>query len=153
MSALLPILLLNSQIGRLVSEFVGLVTSKHMAFRNRRRRRQCTSPNFAKLLRFSSIYGASVPKWLEEMFEGLDDDPEIRRMVAVTQAADQCQALREQGVNEFHFYTLNRADLTYAICRILGLRPTAGGASQPTRAACHGYDGRQPTTVKRKQAC
>ena len=87
------------------------------------------------------------------MFEGLDDDPEIRRRVAVTQAADQCQALREQGVNEFHFYTLNRADLTYAICRIRGLRPTAGSASQPTSAAHCGYDARQPTTLKGRETC
>ena len=62
-------------------------------------------------------------------------------------------ALRDQGVNEFNFYTLNRADLTYAICRNRGLRPTAGGASQPTSAAHCGDDGRQPTAVKRKQAC
>ncbi len=69
-------------------------------------------------------------------------------------------AMGEQGMDEFDFYTLiptvlgiDRADLTYAICRILGMRPTAGGASRPTSAAYRGYDGRQPTTVKRKQAC
>ena len=62
-------------------------------------------------------------------------------------------AMGEQGVDEFDFYTLDRADLTYAVCRRLGLRPTAGGASQPTSAAHRGYDGRQPTTVKRKETC
>ncbi len=79
--------------------------------------------NFAKLSNFSAKCGASMPRWLERMFEGLDDDPETRRKVAVAQAAEQCQALREEGVNEFHFYTLNGARLTGAICHALGLGP------------------------------
>ena len=57
------------------------------------------------------------------LFEGLDDDPETRRLVAATVAAEQCRRLQDHGVDEFHFYTLNRADLTYAICHILGVRP------------------------------
>ena len=86
--------------------------------------------NFAKLKTFSANCGASVPQWLERMFGGLDDDPETRHKVAVAQAAEQCRALREQGVNEFHFYTLNGADLTGAICHAAGLRPAA--AAPPT---------------------
>ena len=72
--------------------------------------------------------GAAVPAWLAHLFEGLEDDAETRRMVAATVAADQCRRLQQAGVNEFHFYTLNRADLTYAICHILGLRPAASWA-------------------------
>ena len=79
--------------------------------------------NFQTVVRFSDMCGASVPAWLAHLFEGLDEDPETRRMVAATVAAEQCRRLQEAGVNEFHFYTLNRADLTYAICHILGLRP------------------------------
>ncbi len=84
----------------------------------------------AKLHAVSASCGASVPKGWAKLVEGLDDDPETRRMVAVAQAAEQCQALRAQGVNEFHFYTMNRADLTYAVCHILGLRPTAERSGQ-----------------------
>jgi methylenetetrahydrofolate reductase (NADPH) len=57
------------------------------------------------------------------MFEGLENDPETRKLVAATVAAEQCRQLAEAGVTEFHFYTLNRADLAYALCHILGLRP------------------------------
>ena len=64
-----------------------------------------------------------MPAWMAHLFEGLDDDIETRRMVAVTVAAEQCRKLRTAGVTNFHFYTLNRADLTYAICHILGFRP------------------------------
>ena len=79
--------------------------------------------NFAQLCRFSAGCGATVPGWLAALFEGLDEDPETRKLVAATVAAEQCQKLQHGGINEFHFYTLNRADLTYAICHILGLRP------------------------------
>jgi len=79
--------------------------------------------NLAQVVKFSQLCGASVPAWLAHLFEGLEDDAETRRMVAVNVAADQCRALMAAGVGEFHFYTLNRADLTYGICHILGLRP------------------------------
>ncbi len=79
--------------------------------------------NFARLKQFARICGANVPNWLGRLFEGLDDDPETRQLVAATVAAEQCTRLKEQGVNEFHFYTLNRAALTQAICHILGIRP------------------------------
>jgi methylenetetrahydrofolate reductase (NADPH) len=79
--------------------------------------------NFRQVVRFSAACGASVPSWLADMFDGLDDDPETRRMVAAHVAAEQCRRLLAAGIDEFHFYTLNRADLTYAICHVLGVRP------------------------------
>jgi len=78
---------------------------------------------FPQLLRFAERCGATVPAWLRQRFDGLDDDPETRRMIAASVAIEQVQRLREHGVDEFHFYTLNRAELTYAICHALGLRP------------------------------
>jgi methylenetetrahydrofolate reductase (NADPH) len=78
---------------------------------------------FPQLLRFAERCGASVPQWLRQRFDGLDDDPETRRMIAANVAIEQVQRLRLHGVDEFHFYTLNRAELTYAICHALGLRP------------------------------
>jgi methylenetetrahydrofolate reductase (NADPH) len=80
---------------------------------------------FPQLLRFAGRCGASIPDWLRRRFEGLDDDPETRRMIAAHVAIEQVQQLRRHGVEEFHFYTLNRAELTYAICHALGLRPQA----------------------------
>mgnify|MGYP003642768902 FL=1 len=88
--------------------------------------------NFASVRRFSAMCGASVPDWLGATFEGLDDDPETRQLVAATVASEQCQQLAAHGVRNFHFYTLNRAELSYAICRRLGLRP-AEGAGDPVR--------------------
>ncbi|MEP6549457.1 MAG: methylenetetrahydrofolate reductase [NAD(P)H] [Gammaproteobacteria bacterium] len=78
---------------------------------------------FPQMLRFAERCGASVPLWLRQRFDGLDDDPETRRMIAANVAIEQVQRLRMHGVDEFHFYTLNRAELTYAICHALGLRP------------------------------
>jgi methylenetetrahydrofolate reductase (NADPH) len=78
---------------------------------------------FPQLLRFAARCGASVPAWLHRQFDGLDDDPDTRRLIAANVAIEQVQKLRRHGVNEFHFYTLNRAELTYAICHALGLRP------------------------------
>jgi methylenetetrahydrofolate reductase (NADPH) len=80
--------------------------------------------NFAQTAKFSKACGASVPSWLARLFEGLDHDPETRKLVAATVAAEQVRALHAGGVREFHFYTLNRADLAFAICHILGLRPS-----------------------------
>ena len=78
---------------------------------------------FPQLLRFAERAGASVPGWLAQRFEGLDDDAETRRMIAASVAIEQVARLRREGLDEFHFYTLNRAELTYAICHALGLRP------------------------------
>jgi methylenetetrahydrofolate reductase (NADPH) len=80
---------------------------------------------FPQLLRFAERCGTSVPDWLHRRFDGLDDDPETRRMIAAHVAIDQVQRLQRHGVEEFHFYTLNRAELTYAICHAMGLRPRA----------------------------
>ena len=81
--------------------------------------------NFTQLQRFAAMCGTSVPDWLGHMFDGLDDDPESRRMVAAVVAAEQVRLLQANGVDEFHFYTLNRPELTYAIAHILGVRPGA----------------------------
>jgi methylenetetrahydrofolate reductase (NADPH) len=67
--------------------------------------------------------GASVPGWMANLFEGLDEDAETRRLVAAVVAAEQVRLLQANGVDEFHFYTLNRADLAYAIAHLLGVRP------------------------------
>jgi methylenetetrahydrofolate reductase (NADPH) len=79
--------------------------------------------NFAQAAKFAKQCGATVPNTMAWLFEGLDDDADTRRLVAATACAEQVQQLVKEGVDEFHFYTLNRADLTYAICHILGLRP------------------------------
>ena len=79
--------------------------------------------NFVQAVKFSAMSGASVPDWLTAMFEGTEHDAETRRMVAAVVAAEQVRLLQANGVDEFHFYTLNRADLTYAIAHILGVRP------------------------------
>lgn len=79
--------------------------------------------NFERVKEFASACGAAVPQWMAELFLGLDDEPETRNLVAATVAAEKCRALYANGVEAFHFYTLNRADLTYAICHILGVRP------------------------------
>src|SRR4051812_21611952 len=78
--------------------------------------------NFAQLKRMAAACGASIPAWMGAHFEGLDDDPETRRLVAASLAAEQCRRLHANGVHEFHFYTLNRADLIVAICHLLGIR-------------------------------
>jgi methylenetetrahydrofolate reductase (NADH) len=79
--------------------------------------------NFKQIAVFAAKSGASVPDWLGHRFEGLDDDQETRHLVAAAVAAEQVLGLVDQGIKEFHFYTLNRADLVYAICHLLGLRP------------------------------
>jgi len=79
--------------------------------------------NFVQAARIAKACGTTMPTWMAHLFEGLEDDPDTRKMVAVTAAAELCRKLQTAGVTDFHFYTLNRADLTYAICHILGLRP------------------------------
>jgi len=78
--------------------------------------------NFKTLKNFAGSTGASVPKWLGDLFEGLDDKPETRTLVAATVAGEMCRKLYAGGVKDFHFYTLNRADLTFAVCHMLGHR-------------------------------
>jgi methylenetetrahydrofolate reductase (NADPH) len=82
--------------------------------------------NFSQTKNFAARTGASVPAWLARRFDGLDNDPTTRKLIAAAVAAEQVLDLVDQGVTDFHFYTMNRAELVYAICHLLGLRP--GGA-------------------------
>ena len=79
--------------------------------------------NFKQARNFVTRAGTTVPSWLAEKFDGLDDDPETRKLVAATVAAGQVQKLAKHGVETFHFYTMNRADLVFAISHLLGIRP------------------------------
>ena len=83
--------------------------------------------NYTQAARFCAGCGTSVPKWMAELFDGLDDDVETRRMVAAATAAEQVRILQANGIDEFHFITLNRPDLVYAIARILGVKPVGPG--------------------------
>lgn len=85
--------------------------------------------NFKQAKNFAERTGASVPRWLAERFEGLDDDIATRRLVAAAVAAEQVLDLVARGVSDFHFYTMNRAELVFAICHLLGLRPAAARAA------------------------
>ncbi|MBW3567196.1 MAG: methylenetetrahydrofolate reductase [NAD(P)H] [Proteobacteria bacterium] len=86
--------------------------------------------NFEQVVKFSEMCGATVPVWMSKLFGDLDGDPATRQLVAASVAVQMCHALRAEGVNEFHFYTLNRSQLTLAICRMLGLATVT-----PARAA------------------
>lgn len=88
--------------------------------------------NFATVCKFSAACGAGIPQWMHGLFEGLDEDPETRKLIAATLAIETCRALVAEGVHDFHFYTLNRADLTYAICHVLGVRATKAAAAAVT---------------------
>lgn len=79
--------------------------------------------NFAAIQRMCQMTGTAIPSWLGRLFEGLDDRPAARQLVAATVAAELCRRLYAGGVRHFHFYTLNRAELSYAICHLLGMRP------------------------------
>jgi methylenetetrahydrofolate reductase (NADPH) len=103
-----------------------------LRFRDRAQRAGITAPivpgilpitNFAKAQEFSDRCGASIPAWLAARFEDLDDDAETRALVAATTACELCRELLAEGVTDLHFYTLNRAALSAAVCRMLGLRP------------------------------
>lgn len=80
--------------------------------------------NFAALTRMARLCGTSIPQRLVQLFENLDEDPDTRRLIAATVAAEQCADLVTRGVSAIHFYTLNRSELTYALCHMLGIRPT-----------------------------
>lgn len=85
--------------------------------------------NFAQVKKFAEMCGAHVPSSLAERFAGLENDAETRKLVAATVAAEQVNDLRRRGVSDFHFYTLNRSELVFAICHILGIRPAANAAA------------------------
>jgi methylenetetrahydrofolate reductase (NADPH) len=85
--------------------------------------------NFAQVKKFADVCGTHVPSALADRFAGLDKDPETRKLVAAAVAAEQVNDLRQRGVNEFHFYTLNRSELVFAICHLLGIRPDTNAAA------------------------
>lgn len=85
--------------------------------------------NFNALVKMAKATGVAVPNWLAGLFEGLDEDPETRRLIACAVAAEMCARLANEGVTNFHFYTLNRPDLTYALCRVLGVREPSSSAA------------------------
>jgi methylenetetrahydrofolate reductase (NADPH) len=85
--------------------------------------------NFKQAKNFAERAGASVPSWLADRFEGLDEDVATRKLVAAAVATEQVLGLAAQGVSDFHFYTMNRAELVFAICHQLGLRPAAARAA------------------------
>jgi methylenetetrahydrofolate reductase (NADPH) len=89
--------------------------------------------NFKQTKSFAERTGASVPTWLAERFEGLEDDPATRKLIAAAVAAEQVLDLVDRGVTHFHFYTMNRADLVYAVCHLLGLRPAIASLSHGER--------------------
>jgi methylenetetrahydrofolate reductase (NADH) len=90
--------------------------------------------NFRQVAAFAARCGASVPAWLARRFDGLDHDPQTTHLVAAAVAAEQVMDLVDQGIRQFHFYTLNRADLVYAICHLLGLRPQASKSNTVVNA-------------------
>ncbi|MXO69533.1 methylenetetrahydrofolate reductase [Pelagerythrobacter marinus] len=83
--------------------------------------------SFASVQRMATLCGTAIPGWMAGLFEGLDERPAARQLVSATIAAELCRRLYAGGVRQFHFYTLNRAELSYAICHMLGLRPGGGG--------------------------
>lgn len=91
--------------------------------------------NFTNICRFAARCGTSVPQWMHELFADLDNAPEVHQMVAATVAAEQCRRLAEHGVTQFHFYTMNKPELTAAVCRILGVTPARAAVSHEVRAS------------------
>jgi len=89
--------------------------------------------NYKALKKMAGPIGIQLPQWLANLFDGLDNDPETRRLIAASVASEMCARLAEEGFGDFHFYTLNRADLTYAICRVLGVREPL--TTEPKEAA------------------
>lgn len=89
--------------------------------------------NFKQLQRFAAMTNVKVPHWMTSMFDGLENDAETRKMVGASIAMDMVKILSREGVKDFHFYTLNRAELTYAICHTLGVRPAAATDAAATR--------------------
>jgi methylenetetrahydrofolate reductase (NADPH) len=79
--------------------------------------------NVQQTLKFAKMCGAKLPQRLVDLFDGLDADPDTRRLIASSEAIKLCDALQSEGVEHFHFYTLNRSDLVYGICHALGVRP------------------------------
>jgi methylenetetrahydrofolate reductase (NADPH) len=113
-------------------------TDLHLRFIERARRAGITVPivpgilpvtNFTQIVKFAAGCGTNIPPAFAAQFEGLEDDADTRKMVAAKLAVEQCQRLQQNGINEFHFYTLNRAELTVGICHMLGIRPARPSAA------------------------
>lgn len=122
---------LDAGANRAITQFF-YDTENFLRFRDRCAARGITAPivpgilpiaRFRQMLNFANRAGTKVPAWLHERFEGLDDDPDTQRMLGASIAIEQVVTLRKHGISEFHFYTLNRSELTFAICYALGLRP------------------------------
>jgi methylenetetrahydrofolate reductase (NADPH) len=121
---------LDAGATRGVSQFF-LEADTFLNFRDRLARAGVSAPivpgimpvtNYKGLVKMAQGCNAAVPHWMTTLFDGLDNDPETRRLVAAATTAELCARLSAEGVEDFHFYTLNRADLTLAICRIVGVR-------------------------------
>jgi methylenetetrahydrofolate reductase (NADH) len=124
---------LDAGANRAITQFF-FDTDRYLRFRDQCAAAGITAPvvpgilpitRFPQMLRFAQRCGASVPESLAHRFDGLDDDPDTRRLIAASFAIEQVRRLQQHGVSEFHFYTLNRAELTYAICHALGVRAPA----------------------------
>ncbi|MBN8279982.1 MAG: methylenetetrahydrofolate reductase [Gammaproteobacteria bacterium] len=122
---------LDAGASRAITQFF-YDTDNFLRFRDRCVARGITAPivpgilpiaKFRQMESFAARAGAKVPRWLAERFEGLDGDPDTQRMLGASVAIEQVATLRRHGIGEFHFYTLNRAELTFAICYALGVRP------------------------------
>ncbi len=131
--------LLGLAVGVINARFVKpLDTDTILRFRDRAAAAGITIPivpgimpvvNFASIVTFSARCGAGIPDWLASQFEGLEDDPETAAMVAASVASEQCRTLIDEGFDGFHFYTLNKAPLSYAVCRYLGINPSVAKAA------------------------
>lgn len=128
---------LDAGATRGISQFF-MEADTFLAFRDRLARAGVAAPvvpgimpvtNYKGLVKMAQGCNAAVPHWLTTLFDGLDDDPETRRLCAAATTAELCARLASEGVEDFHFYTLNRADLTLAICRIIGVRVAKGAAA------------------------
>ncbi len=130
---------IDAGAGRAITQFF-FEADTYLRFIDRARAKGITVPivpgilpvtNFAQVTKFAKACGAAVPPWMASMFDGLDDDPDTRRLVASSIAAEQCRLLQAHGIEDFHFYTLNRADLIVAICHMIGVRgPVPAQASK-----------------------
>ncbi len=98
--------------------------------------------NFKQTAGFAKRAGASVPAWLADRFDGLDDDPVTRRLVAAAVCAEQVVDLIDRGVRDLHFYTMNRADLVFAICHLIGIRPQRAAPDEQWATALQGETAR-----------
>lgn len=137
---------LDAGADRAITQFF-FETDSFLRFLERARAAGITKPivpgimpitSFAGISRFAGRCGTAIPDWLQELFAGLDDSPDVQQLVAATVAAEQCRRLAEHGITDFHFYTMNRPELTVATCRTLGIKPqqvTPAADSTPIKQA------------------